>query len=593
MNNTNNYENNLTGYPSIDKPWLKHYSEETLNIPQQECTLYENIYKNNRSYPNDIALEYFGNRITYKLLFKNVDVVKMALIKLGIKKDDKVIMFTSSNPETVYVILALCRIGAVANMINPLFSNEQIINRINETDATVLIALDQLYAKISGAIKNTCIKTTVIIPIWNSMPAVMKKIASIKIKKKISYNSNVLKWNSLISLGTDNITNDDEAYERDRPLIMVYSSGTTGASKGIVLTNDGINATISHYFNADFSYERGNTFLQIIPIWFSTGAVFSILMPLCLGITVILEPVFSKETFAKNIKKYKPNMTLGATSLWIYATACKELKNTNMSFMNYPITGGEQVISRVELSINSFLKSHKCEAVLLKGYGMCELGSTVSSDSLSLKKNGSTGFPILNVTVAAFDTETNKEKKYNERGEIRVLSPARMKEYFKKPEDTKNFFYKDKSGNLWGRTGDIGYVDEDGFVFILGRASDFFISPDGERHYLFDAENVILENESVDLCEVLTVKSEKYNREIPVAHIVLKQDFSGSSEEFIRSIDKSCKEKLTEYAVPMGYKIREGFAIKPNGKRDTLSLKDEREGFIGINDGTVQRFNIE
>lgn len=107
----------ITGYPSIDKPWLKYYSEKTLNTPPQECTLFEYIYKNNNSYPNDIAIEYFGNKITYKQLFENVDIVKKAFLKLGVKKDDKVIMFTSSTPETVYVILALCRIGAVANMI--------------------------------------------------------------------------------------------------------------------------------------------------------------------------------------------------------------------------------------------------------------------------------------------------------------------------------------------------------------------------------------------------------------------------------------------------------------------------------------------
>lgn len=204
---------------------------------------------------------------------------------------------------------------------------------------------------------------------------------------------------------------------------MVYSSGTTGASKGIVLTNDGINATISHYMISDFPYKRGNRFLQMIPVWFSTGMVISLLMPLCLGITTVLEPIFSKESFVADMKKYKPNMTLAATSLWLYAMKCKELKNADFSFLTYPITGGEQVLPRVELALNNFLQSHGCNTSLLKGYGMCELGSTVSTDSLICVKPGASGYPISHVTVAAFDPDTNQEMKYNERGELRVQSP--------------------------------------------------------------------------------------------------------------------------------------------------------------------------
>lgn len=583
-------EKKMTGYPSIDKPWLKYYSGKALNITQKECTLFEYIYKNNNSYPNDIAIEYFGNRITYKQLFENVDTCKKAFLKLGVKKDDKVIMFTSSTPETVYVILALCRIGAVANMINPLFSNEQIIDRINETDATILIALDQLYVKIADAIKNTCIKTVIIVPVCNSMPAILKNIANIKMKRRISYDSFVIKWNDFISSDTNILLGDDAAYEKDRPLVMVYSSGTTGASKGIVLTNDGINATISHYLNSDFPFKRSNTFLQMIPVWFSTGIVLSVLMPICLGITAILEPVFSKESFAKDIKKYKPNMTLSATSLWIYAVTCKELKNADLSFMIYPITGGEQVLSRVEISINAFLKSHKCKAVLLKGYGMCELGGTVSSDTHVVRKTGSTGVPILNVTVAAFDTETNKEKKYNERGEIRVLSPSRMKEYFKNPDATNKFFYKDESGNMWGRTGDIGYIDKDGFVFILGRTTDYYISEKGKRIYCFDIENIILENENIAQCEIVGLPKDHF--QVPVAHIVLEENCNLSEKELLEAIHNNCTKKLTDDCVPCGYKICKAFPVKDNGKRDMELIKSDKENFLIIENFTLKKVSF-
>ena len=361
---------------------------------------------------------------------------------------DKVILFTSSTPETVFSILALCRIGAVANMINPLFTADQICDRINETGAKLLLVLDQLFEKISGIIQNTSIEKTVVLSAFQEMPVALRLAACLKKRTNIPYSDIVISWNKFLNGTAIPKNTDDFPYEKDYPLIMVYSSGTTGASKGIVLTNDGINATISNYENGDFFYNRGDSFLQIIPVWFSTGIVLSVLMPLRIGITVILEPIFSKESFAQDLRKYHPNMTLAATSLWTYAVQSNTLKKCDLSSLKYPITGGEQVLPRVEVSINGFLKEHGCNSPLLKGYGMCELGSTVSTDSQVHRKAGATGFPIIGVTVAAFDMETDHELRYGERGEIRVLSLARMKEYFQKPEATNNYFYIDEFTTL-------------------------------------------------------------------------------------------------------------------------------------------------
>ena len=571
-------EKKLTGYPSIDKPWLKYYSEEAINAPLPECTVYENIASHNWGYPCDAAMIYFGRKITYRELFHNVDLAKRAFLKLGVKKGDKVILFTSSTPETVYAILALCRIGAVANMINPLFTEQQIIARINETGASIMIVLDQLYGKVEGIIRKTCVTTLIVVPVAGSMPFVTKGMASIKMKKNIRYGGTILRWDDFISMSSGMVDHPDAPYEVDRPLIMVYSSGTTGASKGIVLTNDGINATISHYQSPDFPYERGNKFLQMIPVWFSTGIVLSVLMPVCLGITVVLEPVFSKESFARNIRKYNPHMTLAATSLWIYAASCLELENTNLSKMKYPITGGEQVLPKVEEKINQFLNQHGCSTVLLKGYGMCELGSTVSTETPKVHKSGSTGFPISGVVVSAFDQETNQKLKYYERGEIRVLSHSRMKGYFQNPDATSKYFYADENGAMWGCTGDIGYVDEDGFVYILGRASDTYISSQHRKVYCFDIENIILKDPNVAQCEVVGIPFDGY--EIPVAHIVLEDQPDDAMFEILKAVHTNCLTNLNADCVPCGYRICKAFPVKNNGKRDMEQIKQERSGFV-------------
>jgi long-chain acyl-CoA synthetase len=317
----------------------------------------------------------------------------------------------------------------------------------------------------------------------------------------------------------------------------------------------------------------------MIPIWFSTGMVLSILMPICLGITVVLEPVYSKESFVKDLKKYKPNMTLATTSLWLYAMNCKMLKKTNLSFLTYPITGGELVLPRVECALNSFLREHGCSAPLIKGWGMCELGSTISSDSLSYVKPGAAGYPISHVVVAAFDPVTNKEMKYNERGELRVLSPCRMKEYFRNTDETNKFFWNDENGSAWGCTGDIGYIDEDGFVYVLGRINDVFISHKKRKMYCFDVEAIILKNPSIAQCEVVGIQTDK-GYDIPVAHLILEEHCDINSEAIIWQAYKSCIENLETDCVPQGYKICNSFPIKNSGKRDMEALKQDRIGFL-------------
>ena len=583
-----NSEKILTGYPSIDKPWLKYYSQDEINTPIPEKTVYELIYENNRNHLADIALEYFGKKITFKTVFDKAELVKSALIANGVKKGDRVIMFTSSSPELIYSLFAICRIGAVANMINPIFTHEQIIDRINETDAEIMFVLDQLFEKIQPIIPQLCVKKIIVISAFNEMPAVTKAVASLKTKSHITYSEKIVRWNAFISDGSNADKTPDVIYEKDLPLVMVYSSGTTGASKGIVLTNNGINATVSHYFSPSFSCKRENRFLQSVPCWFSTGLVFSILMPLCLGITIVLDPIFSQKAFAIALRKYKPNIVIGP---WNYAVKNSELKNVDLSFVSMPITGGEFLSFRSEIEINSFLQNAGCNEKLLKGYGMCELGSTVTSDTPLHSKVGSVGFPIRGVTVSVFDSVTNKEMKYGERGEIRVDSPARMKEYYKNLQATKDFFYTDENGVMWGRTGDIGYVDEDGFLFVLGRASDTFTSKSGEKIYCFDIEAAIRENENIADCEVVGISANGY--EIPVAHIIVKEGCESYEDKVIETIHMYCQQNLPENAVPCGYKICKSFPVKDSGKRDIeLIMRDRTNFVVPIGDGILKEISF-
>lgn len=590
-----------TDYPSIDCPWLKYYSEEAIHSQPAECTVYQNIYQHNKDHLNDLALEYFGVKISFSELFDRIESCAKALLQAGVHPSDRVTLCTSGTPEAVYVVLACSKIGAVANFINPMFQPEQIRDRINETEATLLFVLDKLHPSIASILSETCIRQVIVLPATNSLPAPMRFLANLKdapdatLNHELKSNTKYCLWPKFIQAGAQYSAPTEATYQKDRPVVMVYSSGTTGASKGIVLTNDGINATIVQYETGFPEVSRQKKFLHIVPIWFSSGISISLLMPLCLGASCILEPLFSPETFTSDLKKYSPNYIFGATSLWLYAMEHLDPKY-DLSFLICPITGGEQLLPETEIKINTFLSDHHCTCGLQKGWGMCELGATVTFTSSGStpagprNKIGSTGIPLPLATVSAFDPETGEEVPYGQRGELQVSTPCCMKEYYKNPNATNAFFRVDKQGRRWGHTGDIGYLDEDGFVYILGRAVDYFTDSQHQKHYLFDIENVILQNPAVDICEVVVLHTS--DSSFPVAHILLKKDFSSDRFQLLKELHSHCAQTLPASAVPRAYKFRDSFSVKLSGKRDTEALTREFSDYLVLKNNEIHSMNF-
>lgn len=512
-----------------------------------------------------------------------MDACAKSLVKYGVREGDCITLCTAAVPEAIYLMIACSKIGAIANFVNPLFTTEQMVQRINDTKSKLLFVMDEMISYIVDAVPHACIEKTVIMPVTESMSKLAKLVVCAEQKnrnKKRTDDKRFYSWKSFTKYGNDYNGETERSYEKNRGCIMVYSSGTTGASKGILLTNDGINATIAHYDSEDFNYERGDTFYAVIPIWFSTGNVLDILMPLRMGMTVIPELQFEKERIIDGIKKYKPTMTLNPTSIWMALAQSKKWKKIDLKAMKYPITGGEAVTPQEEKIITDFLQKSGCNAPLIKGYGMCELGSTVTSTSPEHNKVQSSGYPIKGVTVAVFDTETNEELPYGQRGEIRVNSPARMKEYYKNPVETKKYFYEDQNHCIWGCTGDIGYVDEDGYLFVEGRANDSFYSEDGKRIYLFDIERIVLEDEMVAQCKAVAVQiNGKFK---PILHVVLQKNGVTDAKTVIPRIYKKLSEQLPQNAVPVAYKLRQTLPVHPNGKRNVEALKAENDGFVDL-----------
>ena len=582
-----------SGYPTIDKPWYVNYNENELEKEIQKKTVFQEVYDNNIKFQKDLALEFFGSKINYSTFFKNIEMTAKAFKEYGIKKGDFVTICAAGIPETVYSFYALSKIGAVANMIAPHFEKKDLIARISDCESDTLIIMDEFYPELKEAIKGSRIKNIIILPTLNS-----SMLRFITKTYKIDSFSNELYWNQFIKDGRKQKETETISYEKDLPLTMVYSSGTTGASKGILLSNDSFQNSIQSYPASGVDISRGQKFYQIIPPWYSTGLSTSIHLPLSYGTSVFMDPRFERDIFVKNIIKAKPNYCVAPTSMYEGFLDEKLVGNKNLSFFNYPFEGGEPLSNEVASKIEKVFKEHGSNAQLRVAYGQCECGAAITTQTQKAENTrGSVGIPLPGVTIGIFDEQFN-ELKYYERGQILANTPCSMLGYYKNEEATKEYFHIDKNGIKWNCTGDIGYIDEKGNLFVQGRATDYSII-DNEKIYNFDIENILMELDEIKMCDVLEFDNNG-TKEL-AAHIIFTDKVQKEIEENPEYLEeKLCEIKQyiyertnNEKMVPHRFKIRKSFPYAKSGKRDVSKIKKEKDGFILIEKGIDKNMQLK
>ena len=571
------YQGPYVGYPSVDKPWLKYIDLEKQYSEREKKTIYQEIKDNNVNNLNNVAIEFFCSKIKYKKLFEKIDEFSKSFIASGVKKGDYVTICCAGIPEMVYSFYALSKIGAVANFMSPFFDKDQMADRIKECDSKLLLVMDSFYNIIKPAIDNSSIEKTVVLPTLNS-----SFVKYLKKAEKIEGNS-LMKLNEFIDMGRDITFVDTVDYVPDMPLALVYSSGSTGASKAILLSNDSFQNSIHSYESCGINLSGSQKFYQIIPPWFSTGSSTSIHLPLANGAIVFMDPRFERKIFVQNVVKHKINATVAPTSMYEGFLDKDIIKKGNLSNFTNPFQGGEALKKETKENIEKVFNEHGSKSALKIGYGQCECGAGIETQTVDFfRSDGSVGIPIPGVVCAIFDDDKN-ELGYNERGEILVDTRSGMVEYYKNIEATLEYFYSDPSNVKWSCTGDIGYIDNEGNLFVQGRKSDYTIV-NGKKIYNFDIENVILSDNDIKNVDVLPING---NKEQFVVHIIFSDEFLNKInneqsliELKIVEIQKKIYESFKDYDyVPEFFKVRKDFPFAKSGKRDTALMKSETEGF--------------
>lgn len=509
----------LTGYATIDKPWEQWYKGIVEKNLFENTTPYIGLLQNNKNHTNDIAIEYFGARIRFSELFRQIDDVANSLASFGVNQHSFVTICSTTTPEVIYAFYAISKIGAIANVMSPFYTPEELIARIDECGSKVIIMADRFLPKFRETISADKSKTVIVLPLMNSslMRFLCKRVRPDRKKNEFG-------WRSFVKLGRKMKETFIAPYESGAPLAMVYSSGTTGASKGILLSVDSFQRLINAYGNSGFDTSRGQAVFQNIPPWHSTGLSLGINFPLSYGVKVCTDPRFDHDVFIKRVLKYQPDYILTNTTMFQGFTcekSLKRMKGKSLAFLKYPVEGGEPLTPKDIDSIEHVFRTHGSNARLLNGYGECECGATVTTDITSHKFAGdASGIPLPKITTIGVFDDNCKELRYGQRGNIYVKTDIGMIEYYKNPMATREFFYIDPRGERWSKTGDIGYINVDGSLVVLGRGSDYIVIK-GKKYYNFDVESAILKSDKVKLCEI---QAHPIHKDKLVAHIVWENE---------------------------------------------------------------------
>lgn len=561
--------------PSVMKAWLKYYNDYIITEDVPKRTLYDYLYQNNKDYPSEIALSYFDNEITFGELSNNIRKTASAYLALGVKEGDIVTICSVMTPEIIYSFYALDLIGAVLNMVDPRTSVEGIRDYIHEARSKYICTLNKAYPKITEAVAGMDIAGIVIVSPADSLNHRKKIAYRLRNRDKVDYSSNCILWDEFMEKGATVILKTVH-YSQKHCAAIVHTGGTTGSPKGVMLSDDSFNALAFQYGKLNNCFKRQQKFLNVMPPYIAYGLACGIHMPLTLGVTTILIPNLNPNRLGSLIVKYKPAYMCGVPLHYQVLAKSRRMKHADMSFLQNGGSGGDAITIGAESEVNHFLESHGSKYPLAKGYGMTELCSTACTCMGQVNKPGSVGIPLIKNTISAFEPETDKELDYGEKGEICITGPTMMLGYYNKPEETANVIRKHSDNRLWVHTGDIGYVDEDGFVFIETRMKRMIIRNDGFKVFPSMIENVISTHPAVAACSVVATRDKsKPQGCVPYVYIVLKKNVNESKRQIKTEIMKLCRESLPEYAQPVAYNFCDSLYYTSSGKIDYRKLEKE------------------
>lgn len=514
-------------------------------LPYPETTMFGAVLDAANRFPKAPALEFMGSYTTYTQLIKKIEQAATAFYAAGIRKNDVVTICTPNIPQAIVAIYGLNRIGAIASVVHPLSSQKNITYYLDYTDSKMILTLDNFYEKVRDAVAEAKRDTRILVArIQDELSPILAAGYIIKAGKKyLKYpdKGHGMEWSNFVKYAR-RVTLPPVAYDKEKTAIILYSGGTSGTPKGIRLSDFGFNALGMQLVEASgLNITYGCKFLSVMPIFHGFGLGIGIHTMLENGAMCILIPQFTKDTYAETVLKKKPHFIAGVPTLYEALIGVDSLKNADLSFLKGVFSGGDSMSVELKKRCDEFFREHNADIQIREGYGLTESVNATCLTPIDRYKEGSIGLPLRDMIFKIVEPGTFNEVPTGELGEIIISGPTIMLGYLKNEEENEKTLRHDEDGTKWLFTGDLGCVDEEGFIYFKQRIKRMIISS-GYNVYPSQIEKVLNKHPDIDYCCAIGVK-DAYKMHKVRAYIVLKDGVPETDEEKTKILEY-CKKYL-------------------------------------------------
>ena len=556
-------------------PWVKNLGDIPAHLDYFQGSMYDMLKSVADKYPNNIAMDFMGRSTTYRQLLEHVERCAKALKTIGIRENDCVTIAMPNCPQAIAMFYAINMVGGIANMVHPLSSEKEIEFYLNESNSVTVITLDQFYHKIEAIRNNTNIVNVIIASIRDELSQPLKTgymLTEGRKIRKIPDDAPVIRWQKFLNLSKSCFWRYKVERKPEDPAVILYSGGTTGTTKGIVLTNLNFNALSQQVIATNPMFRPGDRMLAAMPIFHGFGLGVCIHTMLTQGGRCVLVPRFTAKSYSKLITKYKCNFIAGVPTLYEALLRLPNMEKADLSSLKGVFSGGDSLTIELKKKFDKFLYDHKAVIQIREGYGTTECVTASCLTPPTMHREGSIGLPFPDTYYKIVTPGTDEELPYGEEGEILLAGPTVMREYLHHPEETAQTLRRHADGLTWVYTGDLGVMDADGFVYFRGRRKRMIITS-GYNVYPAQLENILEANEAVQRCCIIGVP-DSYKMQKVKAFVMLKPGFP-ATEETKQSILAHCRKNIAKYAMPYDIEFRENLPTTLVGKVAYRVLEDE------------------
>ena len=561
---------------SASAPWTKYYGNTPKNLNYPHKTMFELLAATAKQYPDNTAYVFMGKKTSYTEFMKRIDAAAKGLYEMGIRKGDKVTICMANTPQALDCFYALNRIGAIPNMIHPLSAAKEIAFYLNFSKSKAILTLDQFYYKVEEILPELENPTEILIAkVVDELPFPLNMLYPLtkgaRAVKKLPKTGYTL-WYDMVAKGKNaQLPAHDGKY--DECAAILYSGGTTGTTKGIMLSNLNFNALgLQTIAASGYPSVAGMKMLSVMPVFHGFGLGIGIHTALIGGATCILIPQFSVQVYADTLIKQKPNLIPGVPTLFEALLRAPSLEGQDLSFLKGIFSGGDSLSPELKKKVDAFLKDHNCSAQIREGYGTTECVTASCLTPKDYARDRSIGVPFPDTYYKIVKPGTCEEVDANTEGEVCVSGPTVMLGYMDNPEETANTLRSHHDGRIWLHTGDLGYMDQDGFVYFRQRIKRMIVTS-GYNVYPSQLENIIAGHEKVLLSCVIGVKDEYRGQKLK-AYVVPMPGIE-PTEELKKEILDYCSHHVAKYAMPRELEFRKELPKTLVGKVAYRVLEEE------------------